>query len=777
MRFKSISSRILFSVLPLVLLFTLSYLAVIYATMKKQSDMQFDERMTESLNAANLLISAELAANADIARSLKIYASTAGRQTIDNGELFNFLLASISANANTVGGGIWYEPHSIYEDRYHFGPYAYMQDGKTILAEDYADSVAYHDTDWYRGGKSSTSGLVWSDVYLDPVPNVVMITASAPFFDRNGKILGVATADMAMKDIKDIAASLSVGKTGTAFILGAKGEFISFVDDSRTLDMFITEDENPELVRLGKHIMAKKTEPLVMDWRGNKVRVFYSKIGETNWSLVSMIDTVEFEETAQTLVMPLALGLLFGLLVISFSVMLVARHLKKVAAKVNRFADNAASGDLTKRLALTEHDEFGVMQRRLNTMMDTMAEMTERTEKTLHIAQKANQAKTDFLSNMSHEMRTPMNAILGMVQVSRQTTDPKRIESCLKKIQKASHDLLTLINDVLDMAKLEANKVILNIAGFSIKITLEAINSGFWNAIGEKELSLSFTVQPDVPGRLWADEFRYSQVVTNLVSNAIKFTPASGSVTVSVRIAEQKGNAVVVETTVADTGIGISPESVERLFNAFEQADTSRSRRYGGTGLGLAICKGLVELMGGTIWCVSEKGKGSQFVFTILATVEEEAHPLPESEREARDFDFAGHRILVADDVEINCEIVQALLENTGISVAFASDGEAAYEAFVANRGEYSMIFMDIQMPGMDGLAATKKIRELEKDNASARVPIVALSANAFREDVEASLAAGMDGHITKPFEQEVLLRTVRNAIGNAPVPPEKVSR
>ena len=768
LRFKSISSRILFSVLPLVLLFTLSYLAVIYTTMKKQSDMQFNERMMESLNAANLLISAELTANADIARSLKIYASSASRQTIDNGELFEFLLANISANSNTVGGGIWYEPYSIYENNRDFGPYVYIQDGNPILATDYAEAVTYHDADWYRGGKQSTGKIVWSDVYLDPVPNVVMITASLPFFDEKGNVLGVTTADMAMKDIKGIAASLSVGKTGTAFILGARGEFISFVDESRSLSMFITEDENPELVRLGKHILSKKSGPLDIDWQGNRVRVFYSKIGETNWSLVSMIDIAEFEETAKTLVMPLALGLLFGLLVISFSVMLVARHLKKVADKVNSFADNAASGDLTKRLAITEHDEFGVMQSRLNAMMDTMAEMTERSEKMLRLAQKANQAKTDFLSNMSHEMRTPMNAILGMVQISRQTTDPKRIESCLTKIQNASHLLLTLINDVLDMAKIEANKVVLDVAGFSIKTAFESINSVFWNATREKELSLTFTVQPDVPERLWSDDLRYSQVVTNLVSNAIKFTPIGGSVTVSVRVAEQKDNAFVVETTVADTGIGISPESVERLFNAFEQADTSTTRRYGGTGLGLAICKGFVELMGGTIWCVSEKEKGSQFVFTILATVEEETLPLPESEQEADDFDFTGHRILVADDVEVNCEIVEALLEDTGLIIDFASDGKAACEAFTTNRGKYSMVFMDIQMPGMDGLTATKKIREIEKDRAFARVPIVALSANAFKEDVQASLAAGMDGHITKPFEQKTLLCTIRGLIGSA---------
>ena len=763
MKFKSISSRILFSVLPLVVLFALSYLVVIYASMKEQIDAQFDERMIESLHAANLRITAELAANADIAKSLAIYASTASRQTIDAGELVKFLLTTIPSNGNTVGGGIWYEPYGIYKDKRYFGPYVFVKDGKAILAADYADAVAYHDTDWYHNGKNSDGEVVWSDVYYDPVADVVMITSSIPFFAADGSLLGVTTADMAMEDIKSIAASLSVGKTGAAFIIGAKGEFISFLDDSRTLSMFITEDDDPELVRLGKHILGHGQGALNIQWQGATVRSFYSKIEDTDWTLVTMIDTAEFTETANALAMPLAAVLLTGLLVISISVTLVARHLKRVATKVNNFADDAASGDLTKRLEVTEHDEFGVMESRLNTMMDNMAEMTDRSERMLRMAQAANRAKTDFLSNMSHEMRTPMNAIIGMVQIAQASKDPDRLSGCLDKIQVASRRLLTLINDVLDMAKIEANKIALNIDSFSIKDVLTSLSGVFWSDTREKMLSLVVDVAPDVPDRILSDEFRYSQVVTNLVSNAVKFTPAGGSITVSVRVKECAENNYMLETVVTDTGIGITAESAQRLFNAFEQADTSTSRRYGGSGLGLAISKGLVELMGGTIWCRPNEGCGSQFGFTITAAVaEEESHKEPEALQE-ENFDFTGHCILVAEDVEVNREIVHALLEDTEITIDFAVNGLDVCNQFAANMGKYSLVFMDIQMPEMDGLAAARKIRAIEKEANAARTPIVALSANAFQDDVDASLAAGMDGHITKPLEQHVLLRTIQS--------------
>jgi len=770
MKFKSISSRILFSVLPLVLILALVFMAVIYASMKKQIDTQFDERMLESLNAADLRITAELAANADVAKSLALYATTASRETIDRGELSAFLLSSIPSNDNTVGGGIWYEPYSLYPEKQYFGPYVYVKGGQAILASDYASSVAYHEQDWYLGGKNSKGEVVWSYVYYDPVADVVMITSSIPFFTKKGKFLGVTTADMAMKDIKEIVSSLSVGKTGAAFVLGANGEFISFMDSSRTLDMLITEDKDPELVRLGKHVLGNGKGPIYLNWQGDNVRAFYSKIEETGWTLVAIINTEELTETTNNLAMPLAIILLAGLLVISTAVILVAQHLRRVANKVNQFADAAIAGVLSERLEVTEHDEFGVMERRLNTMMDNMAEMREKSEEMLRVAKAANQAKTDFLSNMSHEMRTPMNAIIGMVQIAKQSDTAERIEDCLGKIQVASKRLLGLINDVLDMSKIEANKVTLNIDTFSIKSTLGTIEGVFWSETSEKRLSLVTEQHPDVPEFLLADGFRYSQVVVNLVSNAIKFTPPDGVITVSVRVLERTGNRYIIETLVTDTGIGITADSAIKLFKPFEQADTSISRKYGGTGLGLAISKGLVELMDGTIWCKpNDNGLGSQFGFTIAAAVSDAVVTQPEAVPDDESYDFTGHCILIAEDVDLNREIVQALLDETGIQIAFAVNGIEAWQMFAANRNKYSMMFMDIQMPEMDGLSATRKIREIEQDGASERMPIVALSANAFKEDVDASLDAGMDGHVVKPFDQEVLLRTIRAMIEPAP--------
>ena len=766
MKFKSISSRILFSVIPLVLLLTLAFMVVIYASMKKQIDTQFDKRMLESLNAADLRITGELVANADIARSLALYATTASRETIDRGELSVFLLSSILSNNNTVGGGIWYEPHSLYPEKQYFGPFAHVKDGQAILDSDYAATVAYHDQDWYRGGKNSKGEVVWSDVYYDPVADVVMITSSIPFFTKERKFLGVATADMAMEDIKGIVSSLSVGKTGVAFVLGANGEFISFMDGSRTLNMLITEDKDPELVRLGRHVMGNGNGPMSLNWQGDNVRAFYSKIEKTGWTLVAMINTAELTEMTNDLAMPLAMILLVGLLIISTAVILVAQYLRRVVNKVNQFADAAASGVLSERLEVAEHDEFGVMERRLNAMIDSMAEMREKTEEMLRVVKAANQAKTSFLSNMSHEMRTPMNVIIGMVQIARRSGTAERMEDCLGKIQTASKRLLGLINDVLDMSKIEANKITLDIEAFSIKNTLETVEGVFWSETSEKRLSFVTELHQDVPELLWADGFRYSQVVVNLVSNAAKFTPPDGAITVSVRVLEHIDNRYTIETLVTDTGIGIAPDSAAKLFTPFEQADSSTSRKYGGTGLGLAISKGLVELMGGTIWCKpNANGPGSQFGFTIAATVQDVVETQPEAALEDESCDFSGHCILVAEDVEVNREIVQALLSETGIQIVFAVNGMEAWHIFAANRNAYSMMFMDIQMPEMDGLAAARKIREIEQDGVSGRMPIVALSANAFKEDVAASLAADMDGHISKPFEQEVLLRTIRNMV------------
>ena len=758
MKFRSIVSRIILSVVPIVGVLTLLSVAVIYFTMNRQIDAQFNERMEESLAAAKLRIYTELAMNANVAKSLAIYAETCSPGTIQMGELREFLLRTIPSNVNTVGGGIWFEPYALYENERYFGPYVFVRDGEAVYASAYGSEVDYHAEAWYVDGKKSDGEVVWSDVYYDPVAEVTMITASVPFRDRSGRFLGVTTADMALTAIMAISSGISVGRSGAAFILGANGEFISFLDRSRTIEMQITNDPDEELARLGNQVLQEKSGSAFLSWQGVQRRAYFTSMEGTDWHLVVMIDSAEVGQSANTLVVSLAILPIAGLVLVTISILLVARYLRRVANKMNRLADRAASGDLSERIDVTEHDEFGVMVDRLNKMMDNMAEMTERSERMLELAESANRAKTEFLSKMSHEMRTPMNAIIGMVQVAEQTDDEAKVRSCLGKIDHASRGLLELINGVLDMAKIEANKIELEVARFSVMDVFARIEEIFSVKAEEKRLALSMRVDASIPGSVWSDRLRYSQVLMNLIGNAIKFTPEGGSVSVAVELEAETKETVTIRTTVSDTGIGISRESADKLFLSFEQADSSISRRYGGTGLGLSISKSLVELMGGRIWFEPNEAAGSRFIFTI------EAHRLGETDlassetRPLEEYDFHGRHILLAEDVDINREIVADFLEGTGIGIDFAVNGVEACDKVAANPGKYDLIFMNIQMPEMDGLTAARTIRRMAEGGGT---PIIAMSANAFKEDVDASLGAGMNGHISKPIDRKVVLETL----------------
>ena len=755
MKFRSISSRIILSVVPVVALFTLVYVVMIYSAMGRQIDVQINERMLENLRAAKLSINAELYANADVARHLAIYAETASLASIEAGELNQFLLKAISGNKNTVGGGIWFEPHSLYPERQYFGPYVYVKDGEAFLVSEYSNEVDYHHEPWYINGKRSAGEIVWSNVYYDPVADVTMVTATMPFYGRDGKFLGVTTADMALTNIKNISSSIVVGETGKAFILGANGEFISFLDESRSIGNLVTMDSNSELAALGKKVLLSTSGSSGLFWEGKKFLAFFDFISESTWHVVAMIENQELGESINELVIPLAVVAVGGLLIIIASIILVTRSLTRVADKVNRFAIKAASGDLSERIVITEHDEFGTMEETLNAMMNNMAEISDQSRKMLADAQAANRAKTDFLSNMSHEMRTPMNAILGMVNIAQQTEDTGRIQTCLDKISYASKSLLMLINDVLDMAKIEANKIEMEIQRFSLRVVLEGITDIFTYKAEEKHLVLSTKVDSAIPEHLWSDAFRYSQIVTNMLGNAMKFTPDGGTIEIIADLTEKTETTVTIQTSVKDSGIGISPEAEAKLFRSFEQADSSISRKYGGTGLGLSISKRLAELLGGTIWFKRNEDKGSSFIFTIVAETSGKEESVKSTRPEHEKRSFKGKRLLLVEDVEINREIVTAFLEPTEISIDYAENGLIACKKFADNPDRYDLIFMDIQMPEMDGLTATRKIRGMESGR---HIPIVAMSANAFKEDIDACISAGMDRHLAKPLDPTDLL-------------------
>ncbi|MDR2133412.1 MAG: response regulator [Clostridiales Family XIII bacterium] len=394
-------------------------------------------------------------------------------------------------------------------------------------------------------------------------------------------------------------------------------------------------------------------------------------------------------------------------------------------------------------------------------------------EEALREAERASRAKSEFLSRMSHEMRTPMNAIIGMTNIGRNAVETERKDYCLSKIDEASGHLLGVINDVLDMSKIEAGKLEISHAEFNLRKLLRRVSDVFGFRLEEKRVAFGVSVEDDVPETLVSDEQRLAQVLTNLLSNAVKFTPDGGSISLSVRFAgeDAEGNCRL-EFAVADTGIGISEENREKLFRSFEQADGSISRKYGGTGLGLAISKRIVEMLGGEVRVESEVGKGSRFVFDIAAKrgtrtasdSSDSPEPLeaPERAEEAPGADaFAGRRILVAEDIEINREIVSALLADTGIEIDTAENGAEAVRAFAADPSRYDLIFMDIHMPEMDGFSAARAIRAMDAPRAKS-IPIVAMTANVFREDIERCLEAGMNAHIGKPIDLGDVLDKLR---------------
>ena len=386
----------------------------------------------------------------------------------------------------------------------------------------------------------------------------------------------------------------------------------------------------------------------------------------------------------------------------------------------------------------------------------------------LAVAEGASKAKTAFLSNMSHEIRTPMNAIIGLDNIA--LNDPDLSDSTrghLEKINSSARHLLNIINDILDMSRIESGKMVLKNEPFSFKESIEQVNTIISGQCSEKGLNYTYTTEGKIDEYYVGDGMKLNQALINIMGNAVKFTPEGGDVSLNIKEGRRFDGRATLHFAVSDTGIGMSRKYVNHIFDAFSQEDASHTSSYGSTGLGMAITKSIVEMMNGNIEVKSRKGKGSTFSMTVtLGEYKGEAHIAAETKDTAVPaVDLKGRHILLAEDVEVNAEIMVMVLGMREVEVDVAENGLIAVEKYTDHEeGYYDAILMDMRMPEMDGLEATMKIREAGRGD-SATIPIIALTANAFEEDVQRSMQSGLNAHLSKPVEPALLFETLERFI------------
>jgi signal transduction histidine kinase/CheY-like chemotaxis protein len=844
----------------------------------------------------------------------------------------------------------WYIVPRETKQEYLTDPYPYDVQGRTVMLASMVFPILY---------QGEFIGIMSSDIVLDKLQEMVTRenTHSAggytEIFSNSGAIAahpdkGYLGRDIREIVLRDLLQHSPAYKPAVLRLAGeylekpeleeaAREELVNFIGalEAGTMDwpglspelaeamLRVDEDRLREAldiktaIRTGElHIMSGK----------DFYRIFMPiRLSEatTPWSVAVSVPMREVLQSAESIRNYATLVSLISVGVIAVLLYLIARNVTRPLLVLTNTARALGNGNFEAEVPPSRgHDEISVLSRAFKVMTERINDLVtklqnyarELEEKNSHLkslnemllvakdqAEESNRAKSDFLSNMSHEMRTPLNAVIGMTAIGKAAPGLDKKDYAFGKIEDASTHLLGVVNDILDMSKIEANKLELSLLDFDFEKMLRKVVNFINFRVDEKNQRFHVNMDREIPRRLCGDDQRLSQVLTNLLSNAVKFTPEGGSIKLDTRLVEEKDGLYAIRFEVSDTGIGIGKEERTHLFQAFQQADSGTSRNFGGTGLGLAISRRIVELMGGEIDLESELERGSTFSFTVriargrtdrrgglnegvnwknirilavddspeileyfketaqgfgiacdtAASGEEAIALLEQGNRhdiyfvdwkmpgmsgielsreirkrrsdnsvvtmissvqwsmiadEAKEVGvdrflskplfrsdiadcineclgmghleeltaqeaagekddaanlFPGRHILLAEDVDINQEICLALLEPSEVEIDCAANGEEAVQMFSAKPEHYDLILMDVQMPGMDGLEATRRIRALDVPRAKS-VPIVAMTANVFREDIEKCLAAGMNDHIGKPLDLELLFEKLR---------------
>ncbi len=576
---------------------------------------------------------------------------------------------------------------------------------------------------WYVGAKGAAGGIAVSAPYRDAETGGLCISLSQTLNDQRDRPLGVLAVDMQLSRIADYAHKLRVAGKGYGVLLDENMTIVAHRNEA-LIGRAASEAGGgyPALARLFAQSASLSAHSFTDADNTPGIAFFRTLRGD--WRIgVIIAETDYYAPLYRLIAVPvascLALALVSGVLLVRSRAGTVRSHAEKIS-------------------------------------------------------------KSGLLSRISHEIRTPMNAVIGMAGIAARSEDRGEIRACLAKIQEASRHLLDVISDVLDMSHIEAGKLTLNADDFSLPALLRQVEAAVRPKAEEKGRHFTIETDANVPPALIADRRRLAQVLLNLLSNANKFTPPGGRISLRIRrlpdddappppVGEESCTLLV---EVEDNGVGLSPEQQAGLFQSAEEREGGFSPRYGSTGLGLAISGRIVEMMGGAIGVESAPGRGARFFFTFRAGVGSAPEEyVPHAERLTGDAVlpgdpiFAGKRLLLVEDIEINREVLLSLLAPTGIAIDCAENGRAARDLFAASPDAYDIIFMDIHMPVMDGWEAARHIRSLDLPQAKI-VPIIAITANVFSEDIEKCRAAGMDGHVAKPLDFGELLAVMRQYLG-----------